>query len=1069
MVCPNCSFDNPAGALFCGRCGTSLGQTCSNCGAQWPAEFKFCARCGHVLGGQPSFTESRDAEAARFEGAAPHSAAAQVLAPAKITQAPAPAEIAVVHTAIPQGERRNVTVLFADTSGFTLLSEQLDPEEVSEIMQDNFAELREEVLSRDGWLAKYIGDAILAVFGAPTAHEDDPVRAVRAALAMLARMSGINKRLEGRIASPLQLHIGINTGLVFAGPTTESDGEFTVLGDTVNTGARLQQVAKPGKVVVGEATYLATYWAFEYSKLPPFEAKGKRKKLTAYECLGPRARPLAARGIEGIQVPMLGRQSELEQLKEVFLVAAEGKPQIVSVQGEAGIGKSRLVRELIEELETRQSLAPTQTWTAFATTDPPEPYGVARQLFSDLVEKRGRNDSEEQLVDLLYATAEQLDEEIRHLDPEHRKQRLYLLASEVISKAAEEAPLLVLIEDLQWADEASLDLLRFLAARPKDLKLLMLFSHRPGFVGPLAWSTRASVHSILVPPLTGEDMHELLRAYFGKSLAQFPPRLIDKLLKGAGGNPFYLEEFVRSLIQEGVITREERWIVAEGADTLVVPSSLQALLLTRMDRLHPEARLLLQEASVLGQTFPSRLLRAYATVGPSLLSQIDDLIEGDWLEVEHSGDEESTYRFHHNLVREVAYESLLVRARAALHERAAEIIEKEFADRIEEQVPALAEHYYRARNAERGAGYLERVGDRARAVHANAEAVIAYLRALELLGPDRSADRARILIVLGDALKAEAKFDEAIEPWNEATQWYVSRSDSDQIVALNRRIANALWAQARVDEAAEHLDQALVLLRGDEQSAEVAALYQELANQSLHRGSTKEAIEWAEKALEVSQKIGAYEQASLAGTTLGVALARSGEVERGQESIEKALVMAGEHDYPIAAGRAALNLAVLYANTDPMRAAEICEKGLAEARRVGDVSIQPWFYATLAGSLHACAADYETATQSAEMAIEIDRQLGLRSHIPVPLIVLGQIHQCHDRWNEAEQCFRQALSIAEETGDPQLLYPALEGLGTLYLERGDAPTGEACMERAHEVLEKSGFSAEGMMLLPFFL
>jgi adenylate cyclase len=1034
MVCPNCSFENPKDALFCGRCGTRIQQSCSKCSANWTPEFEFCGRCGNRL---------------------------KEVASADSGDGP-------VQPLIPQGERRNVTVLFADMSQYTPMSEQLDPEEVGEIMQDNFADLREEVLSRDGWLAKYLGDAILAVFGAPTAHEDDPVRAVRAALAMQTRMTGINKRLEGRVANALQLHIGINTGLVFAGPTTEAGGEFTVLGDAVNTGARLQQVAAPGTVVVGETTYLATYWAFDYTKLPPLEVKGKRKKVIAYECLGPRARPLSARGIEGLQVPMLGRQRELEQLREAFAVAADGKPQIVSVQGEAGIGKSRLVRELIEELEARQSLSPTKTWTAFATTDPPEPYGVVRQLFSEALEQPDRDESEEQLATLLYGPTEESDLQIRHLDPEHRKQRLYLLASEVTAQAASETPLVVLIEDLQWADEASLDLLRFLAARPKESRLLMLFTHRPDFEGPLVWSTRASAASILLHPLSPDDMQELLRAYFGKSLAQFPSVLVDKLLQGAGGNPFYLEEFVRSLIQEGVITREEKWTVAPGADKLVVPTSLQALLIARMDRLNPEARLLLQEASVLGQSFPARLLTVYATLGPSLLSRVDDLVEGDWMETEQTGDAPA-YRFHHNLVREVAYESLLVRARTALHQRAAEIIEKEYEGRIEDHVPALAEHYYRASNAPKGVGFLERAGNRARVIHANAEAETAYRRAIELLGPSRSADRARILVVLGDVLKAAAKLDEAIQLWHEAQVWFESTGEEIQIVALHRRIANALWSQARVDEAAGHLEQALALLRGNEESAEVASLFHELANQSLHRGSAKESVEWAEKALQVSQKIGAYEQAALAGTTLGVALARNGEVEAGQESIEKALVMAGEHDFPIAAGRAALNLAVLYANTDPMRAAEICQKGLIEARRIGDVSIQPWFYATLAGSLHACAADYETATQSAEMAIEIDQQLGLRSHIPVPLIVLGQIHQCHDRWNEAEQCFREALSIAEESDDPQLLYPALEGLGTLYLERGDTPTGEACMERATEILEKSGFTAEGMMLLPFFL
>lgn len=1026
MSCPNCGFDNPPGFAFCGRCGKPLE------GAETPV---------------PAESGERVFEGERL--------------PTSFRPGTEPI--------IPQGERRNVTVLFADFSCFTPLSEQLDPEELTQVMQENFAELREEVLSRDGWLAKYMGDAVLAVFGAPVAHEDDPVRAVRTAIGMNARMASINARIEGRVTHPLQLHIGVNTGLVFAGPTTEADGHFTVLGDTVNTGARLQRVAGPGKIFVGEATYLASHWAFEYRKLAPLQVKGKRKSVIAYECLGPRAHPLSARGIEGIQVPMLGRSSEAAALRDAFSVASEGRPQVVSVLGDAGIGKSRLVREVIEELESTKTIYSWQVWTANATTDPPEPYGIARQMFREVLERPHPGSDEESLSKMLFGPLGLEGDEAPHLDPEHRKQRLYLLATQVVSRRSKEHTLIVNVEDLQWADVASVELLRFLAASPRGSRLLMLFTHRPEFEGPGAWEIPTEVKTIALDRLSDDVIRQLLGEYFGPSIGQFPAELVDKLVSGAGGNPFYLEELVRSLIQEGVIAREERWVVTEAAEKLVVPSSLQALLLARMDRLDADARLLLQEASVLGQRFSSRTLVDFVTSRDRLLAKLNDLIEGNWIEADDTA-EETTYRFHHNLVREVAYESMLVRTRASLHARAAEIIEQQYADDLDEHIQGLAEHFYRAGDAKKGVIYLERAGDGARMIHANAEAVGAYRRALSLLGEGLGGDKARVLVSLGDALKAEARFEEAIEPWTEASRWFESHGDDTRTIAVLRRIANALWSQARVTEGRDHLDRALQLVNPEaERSQEVAALYHELANQTFHRGNTDEAVGWAEKALEGSQRIGAWEQAALAGTTLGVALARGGHIEAGQQSIEKALIMASEHEFPVAAGRAALNLAVLYAITDPMRAAEICAKGLEEARRIGDVSIQPWFYATLAGSLHACASDYETATESAEMAIEIDRQLGLRSHLPVPLIVLGQIHQCHDRWEQAESCFREALAIAEEVTDPQLLYPALEGLGTLYLERGDNETGEACMEKAQEVLASSGATAEGMMLLPFFL
>lgn len=1054
---------------FCGRCGTPLSRTCPNCQADVPPDFAFCGRCGTHVGtveapGGPQAAPGGTSDAPTPGALTEDTSTAVATAPVLST----PSGAALTAPPLREGDRRIVTVLFADLSGFTALAEQLDPEELRGLLHDYFGELREEILLRGGWVGKYMGDAVLAVFGAPVAHEDDPVRAVRTALGMLARMRTMNRRLEAQLAHPLELHVGINTGLVVTGPPTREDADdFTVLGDAVNVGARLQQAAGTGQILVGGSTYRATLWAFEYEELPPLDLKGKAEKVPAYRCVGPRAQPLSPRGIEGMKAPLLGRERELASLREAFDLADQGQPQIVSLVGDAGIGKSRLSREFLDDLISAGRLDPRQYWSAEAPADRTEPFGVARALFDTVINTTDGGVVERQLEQLLSPDEGPLDEELRYLDPEHRKQRLYLLAHELVAARASERILLLVVEDLHWADEASLELLRFLATRPGAQRLMFLVTHRPSLEVPIT-STRATVRSIALPSLSEELTHRLLEAFFGESLPAFPTEMVRMVVDRSEGNPYYVEELVRTLIQQGVITREERWIVAEPSEEIDVPDSIQGLVLAAMDRLDTELRLLLQEASVLGLSFPATLLDAYATTdidnGPQAL--VDD----EWLDTSmdpRTGD--VVYRFEHVLTRDVAYESLLVRARRALHHRAATTIERLYAGALDEHLLSLAEHHDHAGNALEAAGYYERAGDRARKLFANVEAADAYVRALALLPEDLPDDRARIAGALGEALRWQGRFDEAVRHWRAALDHHEEAGQRPAAIRTTQRLANALWTAGRVDEATAALDRGLALVGDDRGTPEAAALFQELASQSLHRGRVQTAIEWAESAVATAEELGAAEQLALAETTHGVALARGGDTDAALAAIERGLAIAREHDLPLVAGRAAVNLAVIYANIDPLHAAEICEQGLAEARRVGDVEIESWFQATLAGSLHACASDYETATRAAQVSIEIDRQIGLPSHLPVPLMVLGQIHQCHARYHEAEESFQEALSIARELDDPQLLYPALEGLGTLALEIGDEEAGAAYMDEAREMLERAGIASDDLVLLPYLL
>lgn len=1063
MNCSKCGYDNSPGMDFCGRCGTALARVCPGCLAEVPPDHAFCGQCGTRVGvAGDQATSGSTLPATEASADAPDVTITDERSTATPGMAVSPSAPVV------EGERRTVTVLFADLSGFTTLAERLDPEDLRWLLHDYFGELREEILLRGGWAAKYIGDAVLAVFGAPVAHEDDPVRAVRTALGMTVRLEAMNRRLEIEIGQPLEIHVGVNTGLVVTGPPTREDrDDFTVLGDAVNVGARLQQAATAGEIVVGEATYAASRWAFEYQELPPLDLKGKSNKVAAYLCLGPRSQPLSPRGIEGMRAPLLGRERELAALEASFAAVEDGGSQIVALVGDAGIGKSRLAHEFVERLLASDRLDPDRYWIAEAVADHPEPFGVARTLLTPAIETADEGPVEDQLGQLLSPDGQPLDDEVRYLDPEHRKQRLYLLAHQLVATRAAERPLLVVVEDLHWADDASVDLLRFLVGQSAAPGLMFLVTHRPALEMPIT-SNRVPVRSIALEPLSDELTTRLLRAFFGESFAAFPSEMVRLIVERSEGNPYYTEELVRALIQQGVITRQERWTVAAPSEQFVVPDSIQGLVLTAMDQLDTELRLLLQEASVLGLTFSDELLNAYAT------TVVDDgpvrLAHAEWLETAiNPASGEVTYRFRHVLARDVAYESVLMRVRRALHQRAAATIEELYTGRLDDHLLELATHHERAGDVLQAAAYYERAGDRARGVFANAEAADAYERALDLLSDERPDDRARVNALLAEALRSQGRLEDAVRRWQDALEHHDASGQREAALRTIQRLANALWTAGRVEEAARMLERGLALLGDDRDSPEAAALFQELASQALHRGEMSEAIAWAESAVATSERLETPEQLALAETIHGVALARAGDTDAALAAVERGLKTAREHDLPLVAGRAAVNLAVIYANVDPLRAAEICEQGLAEARRVGDVEIESWFQATLAGSLHACASDYETATRAAEVSIEIDRQIGLPSHLPVPLMVLGQIHQCHARYEQAEELFAEALTIARELGDPQLIYPALEGLGTLALEVGDEERGAAHMREARALLDEAGIASDDLVLLPFLL
>lgn len=537
-----------------------------------------------------------------------------------------------------KAERRQVTVMFADISGFTAMSEKLDPEEVRSLINACFERLGAVIQRYDGYIDKFIGDEIMALFGAPVAHENDPERALRAALDMISTLAAFNAEHADLLPTPLTLHFGVNTGLVIAGGIgTSRRQDYSVLGDAVNLASRLEDLSEAGDILVGEDTYRLTAPLFDFEPPQPVMVKGKQKPVQVYRLLKARAAPGRVRGIEGLSSPLVGRDAELAQLAELLTRFQRGQGGTVSVIADAGLGKSRLVAEL-RRLNgspgpllwaTGRALSFGENLSYLVVRDAlrnllgagPEakPAEVARALEAEISQLLPQEAAavKPYLAHLLELPLDDTAaQRVKYLDGEALHRQILQAVEKYIAAKTRQTPLALIWEDLHWADPFSLELLETLVPLTRQCRLLLLLIYRPmrekrvwAFHDRLADRANGMHTGIELAPLSREESDRLLANLLDvRNLAEQTRQLI---LDKAEGNPFFLEEVIRSLIDSGLVKYDEAagtWVARQSIDTIKIPDTLQGVIMARVDRLDPEAKRILQVASVIGRTFHSQVL-----------------------------------------------------------------------------------------------------------------------------------------------------------------------------------------------------------------------------------------------------------------------------------------------------------------------------------------------------------------------------------------------------------------------------------------------------------------------------
>jgi len=1066
-------------------------MNCAACGFEAAADFAFCPKCGTRL----------------VAIAAP---------PSALRSTPVPTAAAIPASIETQSDRRPVTVLFADLSGFTTLSERLDPEDVRALQDDLFKEMSAAIERFEGFVEKFVGDAVMGVFGAPIAHEDDPERALRAALLMRDRVAALSERWMRRLGSALALHIGVNTGPVVAGQIGSGAGAaYAVTGDAVNTAARLQSTAKPSQILVSHSTYLLTRHAFEFEALGDVALKGKAHPVPVYGVLVALPTPRSARGPRAgeAETPFVGRDDELTALMTSFERMLEAQTQVATLMGEAGAGKTRLLAEFQHRLEAEGHLERAVIRRAVCSSVGERTYGVpaallrdaygvtpgdspgaARKKFVSGLQAMGADQGEiERLAAFLgYLLGfETEDPRTRQIDPEQLKRQIFLAAQDVVERRMRHVALVLIVEDLHWADAASVDLLQFLVDRLQNRRFMLIVSHRVGHDAAALTLSGPGQTVVRLQPLSATDGHALLGTLLKTAAPSLAPELRQRILEHAGGNPLFIEEMVRALADGGVLVQDQgQWVYRAEAATLHVPLTIHGLLLARIDRLPGAARQILQEAAVVGPVFGELLLRE-VTADPQALDQaLLLLVDADLLgdaspapgEGAQVGTQERRYRFRHGLFHEAAYKNLLVSRRTDLHTRIGQALERLGPEpRRLEDLEALGHHFRLSADKPRGAHYLVAAGDWARAIHANADAIRHYERALEILEACEGLDVQRLAVRerLGDLLGPAGRRAEALQQLSLAREGYVRAVDRVGQARVLRKIGTLQWDAGDRGEAFRCFQEGLALTESELDNIERAHLYQEMGQLAFRSGDNDGAMQWAARALAHAEGLAAKvatadeRQAATAATslalnTLGVALARLNRPEDAVANLVRSVAIAQGAELLQIECRAVANLGVLYSTLDPARAIQTCERGLETAKRIGDLGLQSRLYTNLAVAY--CALTNrcdEDGIGAAHTAIELDRRLGQLDHLAVPLVVLGQIYQCHGDPTRAMGYYREAMVLAENVGEPQLLFPCYDGLATLFLDSGDETQAGHYMRKAQEVCERAGVEPDALTVLPF--
>jgi class 3 adenylate cyclase/tetratricopeptide (TPR) repeat protein len=1003
--CPACAQENREGARFCRACGGTLAPRCPACDAEAEPGSAFCDRCGARL----------DPEPAR--------------PPASYTPKHLADRILGSRAAI-EGERKHVTVLFADCVGFTAIAEKLDPEDAHAVMDRCFEILLAQVHRYEGTVNQFTGDGVMALFGAPLALEDAPRRAVMAALGIQRAHEVLRQELLASRGIDLRLRIGINTGLVVVGKIgNDLRMDYTAVGDTTNLAARLQALAAPGAILVSDATHRLVDGFFETRDLGPTPVKGKAEPVGAFEVLAERT----VRGRIDVRVdagltPLIGREREMASLGEAFASARAGQGRVVFLVGEAGIGKSRLLYEFRRTLGAEPYRWLEGRCASYGATTAFLPIADGLRRFFAIDDRDDERSAVEKVASGVAALGGDLawtrpflhwllslpvgDAGTTSLDAATFRSETFRALKAITLQAARGQPLVVVVEDLHWIDPASEDYLAFLADIVPATQALLVCSHRPGYRQP--FGDRSYHVRVALQALSESETAAMTRALLGTP--ETPAELRALIARKADGNPFFVEEVTKSLLEEGVLRREDgRITLARDVGDVSVPDTIHDVLMARIDRLADDPKRAIQIASVIGREFALRLLGRITEAGERVSAVVEELRAVELI-YEKAVHPELAYMFKHALTHDVAYESILVQRRKTLHRTIGLAIEELYADRLAEHYETLAHHFTRGEDWERALTYHEYAVEKAVAGHANLAVVEHCRQALAV------AER------LGDRVRAE------------------------RLQLLEERLALAHF----------HLSD---FRTSGEAYARAAERSTDPASRAINLGNAAHSFVWghaydparraAAAAVEIARAHGLPTVEAMAHCVQGFELAVvDGNIDAFERAVTTALRTCEEAQHETFVAMAQSWLTEIGEWTgDYRRALAFGTEAIRAGRRLRLpllIIIPSWFM----GKAACCLGDYGQALAQLQEAYDVDDRIGDRAWKTRLLNTLGWCYAEIGSVERARPYNERAAALAHAIGDPEIIANAEINLALNHLALGDVERARAHLDPIRDGLER---------------
>jgi len=1055
MKCPKCQFDNPDGLVFCGKCGGKLEKVCPKCNFSNPLDFMYCGKCGNPL--------EEPQTVAPIDYSKPKSYTPKFLAD----------KILTTRRTI-EGERKLVTVLFADVANFTAMSEKLDPEAVHQIMDGCFRILMDQIHKYEGTINQFTGDGMMALFGAPVAHEDHAQRACYAALSIQNTLADYGEKLKKDRGIDFKMRIGLNSGPVVVGSIgNDLRMDYTAIGDTINLASRMETTAKPGTILSSGHTYKLARDYFKFESLGKIQMKGKEEPQAAYELLAPSEvkTRIEAAAVAGL-TKFVGRRREMETLQESLEKTRSGSGQVVGIVGEAGVGKSRLILEM-------RRLFPREEYGYLEGRCLHYGSSMAYLPLLDILRsyfqiKEGEQESpiknkmkekifqlDEKLKTVLPPFQELLslkveDEAHLKLEPKQKREKIFEAMRDLFIRESQNKPLVLVFEDLHWIDKTSEEFLDYFIGWLANTPILLILLYRPEYTHH--WGSKSYYSSVRVDQLSIPTSAELVQSILREG--KVVPELRELILGKAAGNPLFMEELTHSLLENGSIQKKDhQYFLSKKPSDIQVPDTIQGIIAARIDRLDESLKRIMHVASVIGREFAFRILQAIMEMKEELKSHLLNL-QGLEFIYEKRLFPELEYIFKHALTQEVAYNSLLLRRRKEIHEKIGRAIEEIYPDRLEEFYEMLAYHYSKSENLEEAFQYLKLSGDKAMRTYSPIEAFRFYRDAINILQQMLQTEqnkREQIDVILSMAypMRLLAYPEDSFKFLQEGEALCKDLKDKKSLAILYSHVGSFYSAKGDAVLGMKYEEDSFKEAERLQDSEIMVRIGANLCFSYDYAGEYRKIVQTAPRIIALLEKT--PEKFEFLGTPVdlrsvlhalyGHALGYVGRFAQGEKACEKALSLAQEDDNLYSIGYVEFLYGCMFIpKGDGENAVKHLQKSIGYFERLQAVGVLP-VALSLLGMGYYLLGDLSTALRFLEKGLKMKATIEASGFLSLRHLALSSVHLDLGNLNEARVHAEQALNLGQTNYEKYC-----EGISWLQLGRTAGKREKFHIEKAEEYI-----------------